>query len=181
MTILDTFDEAAQRYGWEKDQGSEQSANKALKEYLQAKRDLEDMLHTVWVSVGNKKMRLRHGGNVLVNGKYICGADDLYDLGFTVQEVKDNTVRLHIGDLTIECGSESVTEIPLSKLRYHKSNSYELDVLVQNIQQYGLKQPIIVRRDAGSIEYYRVIDGVARVQALKKLGYKTAPCKIKVF
>ncbi len=85
----------------------------------------------------------------------------------------------------LESVSESdIKEIPLSEIR---SNPYQprktfdnesLSELAESIKNYGVFQPIIVKK---SIRGYDLVAGERRVRASKMAGLKTIPAIIKDF
>jgi len=56
----------------------------------------------VFIQVGDKKLPLRTCHRMLIRGKYVCAADDVFDLGFSVKDIENNPVTLFIDDLEIE-------------------------------------------------------------------------------
>jgi ParB/RepB/Spo0J family partition protein len=75
----------------------------------------------------------------------------------------------------------SIQAILLNKLIAHPDNpnrmsKSNLAKLVRNIEQTGRYEPIIVRPHPQKQNYFQIINGYHRCQALTKLGYKTADC-----
>ncbi|WP_150671665.1 ParB N-terminal domain-containing protein [Pandoraea anhela] len=77
--------------------------------------------------------------------------------------------------------SNEITMIPITKLRIlnpRTRNPYFFSQLVENIASVGLKRPITVavggRETDG--EWYEVLCGQGRLEALKALGERSIPC-----
>lgn len=87
-------------------------------------------------------------------------------------------------DTVIEENKKDVTEISLDEIR---SNPYQprktfdtasLNELAKSIEEYGVVQPIIVKK---SIKGYELVAGERRTKAAKIAGLKTIPAIIKDF
>ena len=87
-------------------------------------------------------------------------------------------------DTVIEENKKDVTEISLDEIR---SNPYQprktfdtasLNELAKSIEEYGVVQPIIVKK---SIKGYELVAGERRTKASKLAGLKTIPAIIKDF
>jgi ParB/RepB/Spo0J family partition protein len=79
--------------------------------------------------------------------------------------------------------NSKITEIRLNKLYPHPDNPNKISKskftkLVRSIEECGFYKPLIVRRLPGN-RGYQIIDGCKRLEALKKLGYKSAECIIR--
>jgi len=76
---------------------------------------------------------------------------------------------------------ENVIEtIPLDRLIAHPDNPNRMSKrnfskLVRNIERTSLYEPLTVRRHG---EYFQIINGHHRLEALKKLGYAAADCVV---
>ena len=88
-------------------------------------------------------------------------------------------------DRIMESATDSdVKEIPLSEIRpnpYQPRKTFDqeaLDELATSIRNYGVFQPIIVRR---SIKGYDLIAGERRLRASKLAGLETIPAIVKDF
>jgi len=74
-------------------------------------------------------------------------------------------------------------EVPLDKLkppsRYIREQVDEghVEFLVGDIERRGLLEPLLVKPLGEGL--YEIIDGAHRFSALKKLGYRSAPCVVK--
>ena len=79
--------------------------------------------------------------------------------------------------------SDEIAQIPVAQLRVlnpRTRNPYFFSQLVENIASVGLKRPITVAhggRDADG-EWYEVLCGQGRLEALKALGESMIPCSI---
>jgi ParB/RepB/Spo0J family partition protein len=72
-----------------------------------------------------------------------------------------------------------IQSISLDKLVPHPDNPNRMskanfDKLVRNIQRTGRYEPLVVRPCPQKEDFYQIINGHHRWQALKQLGYKTA-------
>lgn len=78
--------------------------------------------------------------------------------------------------------TEEIVEIPIEELRANPYqprkvfNDESLQELTESIKEYGVFQPIIVKR---SIKGYEIIAGERRVRASKMAGLKTVPAIIR--
>jgi len=77
--------------------------------------------------------------------------------------------------------TNSIQSIALDKLDFHPDNpnrqsKVNFGKLVRNIERTGRYEPLIVRPCPGKADYFQIINGYHRCQALAKLGYKTADC-----
>jgi len=77
--------------------------------------------------------------------------------------------------------SEQITLIPVERLRVlnpRTRNPYFFSQLVENIASVGLKRPITVAHGGldGGGDWYEVLCGQGRLEALKALGETTIPC-----
>jgi len=76
-----------------------------------------------------------------------------------------------------------VQSISLDRLIAHPDNPNRMSKgnfskLVRNIERTSLYEPLIVRRQPGQGEYFQIINGHHRLEALKKLGYAAADCVV---
>ena len=81
-----------------------------------------------------------------------------------------------------------IQSISLDKLIPHPDNPNRMSKgnfakLVRNIEKTGLYEPLTVRRQPGQSpkgqgEYFQIINGHHRLEALKKLGYAAADCVV---
>jgi ParB/RepB/Spo0J family partition protein len=76
-----------------------------------------------------------------------------------------------------------VQSISLDRLIPHPDNPNRMSKgnfskLVRNIERTSLYEPLIVRRQPGQGEYFQIINGHHRLEALKKLGYAAADCVV---
>jgi ParB/RepB/Spo0J family partition protein len=86
-----------------------------------------------------------------------------------------------MSDVTFEV-DENYKLIPLNKIKPNKYNNNvmskeKFDILVENIKTYGFDEPIILTYLSHG--NYEIVDGEHRYKAVKKLGYKYIPAKIK--
>lgn len=68
----------------------------------------------------------------------------------------------------------AVQVLPIDKLKPWKGNprvGHAVDAIVKSIETFGYTQPIIIQKKTR-----RILAGHGRLQALKKMGEKTAPC-----
>ncbi len=77
--------------------------------------------------------------------------------------------------------TNSIQSIALDKLDFHPDNPNQMSrvnfaKLVRNIERSGRYEPLIVRPCPGKADYFQIINGHHRCQALAKLGYETADC-----
>lgn len=77
--------------------------------------------------------------------------------------------------------TSSIQPIALKMLVAHPDNpnrqsKVNFAKLIRNIKRTGRYEPLIVRPCPGKAEYYQIINGCHRYQALSKLGHKTAEC-----
>jgi len=83
-----------------------------------------------------------------------------------------------------EASKDEIIEIPLSELRsnpYQPRKIFDEDALIElseSIKEYGVFQPIIVKK---SIKGYDIIAGERRVKASKMAGLETIPAIIRDF
>jgi len=83
-----------------------------------------------------------------------------------------------------EASKDEIVEIPLSELRsnpYQPRKIFDEDALIElseSIKEYGVFQPIIVKK---SIKGYDIIAGERRVKASKMAGLETIPAIIRDF
>jgi len=76
-----------------------------------------------------------------------------------------------------------VQSISLDRLIAHPDNPNRMSKgnfskLVRNIERTSLYEPLIVRRQPGQGEYFQIINGHHRLEALRKLGYAAADCVV---
>jgi len=86
--------------------------------------------------------------------------------------------------------TNTIQSIALGKLDFHPDNPNRMSKvnfgkLVRNIERSGRYEPLIVRPcpsvrtpKEGKADYFQIINGHHRCQALAKLGYKTADCVV---
>ena len=77
--------------------------------------------------------------------------------------------------------AKTIQSIALDKLDFHPDNPNRMSrvnfaKLVRNIERTGRYEPLIVRPCPGKADYFQIINGYHRCQALAKLGYKIADC-----
>jgi len=77
----------------------------------------------------------------------------------------------------------TIQSISLDRLIAHPDNPNRMNKgnfakLVRNIERTGLYEPLTVRRQSGQAEYFQIINGHHRMEALKKLGYAAADCVV---
>jgi ParB/RepB/Spo0J family partition protein len=76
-----------------------------------------------------------------------------------------------------------IRSIPLEKLVPHPDNPNRMSRanfarLVRNIKRTGRYEPIVVRTDPQKKDYFQIINGHHRCEALAQLGYKEADCVV---
>ena len=77
---------------------------------------------------------------------------------------------------------EVVKELPINDIvanKYQPRNEFDeeaLDELAESINQYGLLQPVIVRK---ILNGYELIAGERRLRASKQLGWDRVPCVVR--
>ncbi len=79
--------------------------------------------------------------------------------------------------------TNSIESIALDKLIAHPDNPNRMSKvsyakLVRNIERTGRYEPLIVRPCSDKVDYFQIINGHHRCQALAKLGYETADCVV---
>ncbi len=83
-------------------------------------------------------------------------------------------------DKPSESESNVIVELPLDKIIPNKNqprnkfNDQSLDELAESIKEFGVIQPIVVRRLDGE-EKYEVVTGERRCRAIRKIGINTIP------
>lgn len=118
----------------------------------------------------NKK--LGRGLEQLFNNEVMFNDGQGIDLNKLEQSIQDNTKK------------EDIVEIKLSELRanpYQPRKTFDeesLNELAKSIKEYGVLQPIIVRK---SIKGYDIIAGERRSKASEIAGLKTIPAIVKDF
>lgn len=60
--------------------------------------------------------------------------------------------------------------------KYYKQAIKHVDELAEDIAKNGLKVPIEIHKIKP--DFYEVVEGVHRLRAVKKLGWKKIPCEI---
>lgn len=77
--------------------------------------------------------------------------------------------------------AKTIQSIALDKLDFHPDNPNRMSKvnfgkLVRNMERSGRYEPLIVRPCPDKADYFQIINGHHRCQALVRLGYETADC-----
>lgn len=116
--------------------------------------------------------KLGRGLEQLFNNEVMFNDGQGIDLNKLEQSIQDNTKK------------EDIVDIKLSELRpnpYQPRKTFDeesLNELAKSIKEYGVLQPIIVRK---SIKGYDIIAGERRTKATERAGLDTIPAIIKDF
>ena len=81
---------------------------------------------------------------------------------------------------------QETVQIPLERLHrfpehpYKVEDNEEMEALTESIQEYGILNPLLVRRVEGSETDYELISGHRRAYAAAKAGLETVPAFVVV-
>lgn len=108
-------------------------------------------------------------------------ADDDLDIG------PIETSKLPIDSTGAGTALSDFQEIPVEMLHlctlkgesdYSKYNSLKQEQMVESIKQYGVLQPLLVRKSNVEMNKYEILAGERRWECSKMAGKKTVPCRI---